>query len=224
MMKRNTYTKLYTWCDDLAYIVGLITADGSLSKDGRHIDVTSKDSEIMSHVTAILKLKTKTSSKLGGFKTYAYSLQFSDVALYDFLLAVGLTPAKSKIMRLLSVPDAQYAHFLRGYFDGDGTTYSYTDPYFGSQKYYIAFASGSKAFLEWVQVTNKRLLSTQGGAINIATRAFQLVYGKSDAQVLYRAMYEHTSNFPKLTRKWEALRGFILADPYGKIPINARVL
>lgn len=31
------------WSPKIAYAVGLITTDGSLSKDGRHIDLTSKD-------------------------------------------------------------------------------------------------------------------------------------------------------------------------------------
>ena len=31
------------WSPELVYAVGLITADGSLSKNGRHIDFTSKD-------------------------------------------------------------------------------------------------------------------------------------------------------------------------------------
>ena len=33
------------WTSELAYAVGLLTTDGSLSKDGRHIDLTSKDVE-----------------------------------------------------------------------------------------------------------------------------------------------------------------------------------
>ncbi len=33
------------WTANLAYAVGLITTDGCLSKDGRHIDLTSKDLE-----------------------------------------------------------------------------------------------------------------------------------------------------------------------------------
>ena len=34
-----------TWSSKLAYAIGLITTDGSLSKDGRHISFTSKDKE-----------------------------------------------------------------------------------------------------------------------------------------------------------------------------------
>lgn len=35
--------KPITWSPEIAYAVGLLTTDGSLSIDGRHIDFTSKD-------------------------------------------------------------------------------------------------------------------------------------------------------------------------------------
>ena len=34
---------LIKWSPHFAYAVGLLTADGCLSKDGRHLDLTSKD-------------------------------------------------------------------------------------------------------------------------------------------------------------------------------------
>ncbi len=35
------------WSPELAYAIGLLVADGCLSKDGRHIDFTSKDLELV---------------------------------------------------------------------------------------------------------------------------------------------------------------------------------
>ena len=39
---------------DLSYIIGLITTDGNLSKDGRHFDFTSKDIEQVKNFKKIL--------------------------------------------------------------------------------------------------------------------------------------------------------------------------
>ena len=39
--------KNVSWNKNLAYAVGLITTDGCLSKDGRHIDLTSKDINLL---------------------------------------------------------------------------------------------------------------------------------------------------------------------------------
>jgi len=33
------------WSKELAYVIGLLVTDGCLSKNGRHIDPTSKDRE-----------------------------------------------------------------------------------------------------------------------------------------------------------------------------------
>jgi len=54
------------WTADLAYVVGLTTTDGSLSKDGRHIDFTSKDKELIKSFAKILKLKNRIGSKYRG--------------------------------------------------------------------------------------------------------------------------------------------------------------
>lgn len=35
---------------DLWYLIGLITTDGCLSSDGRHIDITSKDYEFLREI------------------------------------------------------------------------------------------------------------------------------------------------------------------------------
>lgn len=51
------------WSKKLAYLVGLITADGCLSKDGRHIDFTSKDKELVLILTNSLNLKNKIGMK-----------------------------------------------------------------------------------------------------------------------------------------------------------------
>ena len=43
------------WSSDLAYAVGLITSDGSLSCDGRHIVLVSKDIQLLNVFKRILK-------------------------------------------------------------------------------------------------------------------------------------------------------------------------
>ena len=43
----SVYNICMKWGSDFAYVVGLITTDGSLSKDKRHIDFTSKDLELI---------------------------------------------------------------------------------------------------------------------------------------------------------------------------------
>ena len=133
MGKRGTKPQrkvLIKWSARFAYAIGLLTADGCLSKDGRHIDLTSKDKDQIISFKNCLGLRTKVSVKYSGNGNAAYHTQFGDVIFYQFLLGIGLSPAKSKTVAAVSVPDRYFFHFLRGYFDGDGCSYSYYDPKF----------------------------------------------------------------------------------------------
>jgi len=37
----------FEWTPELAYVVGLLTTDGNLSKDGRHIAIKSADLQLL---------------------------------------------------------------------------------------------------------------------------------------------------------------------------------
>jgi len=45
--------------ENLWYLTGLITSDGSLSKDRRHIDITSSDYEFPQDIKDIIGIKRK---------------------------------------------------------------------------------------------------------------------------------------------------------------------
>ena len=94
------------WTPQIAYAVGLITTDGNLSSDNRHIDFTSKDIESIKTFKKCLNLKNKTGLKKDSRsnKTY-YRIQFGNVNLYRWLLKIGLTPNKTKTIGKLAIPD-----------------------------------------------------------------------------------------------------------------------
>ncbi|PIP23436.1 MAG: hypothetical protein COX36_03420, partial [Candidatus Nealsonbacteria bacterium CG23_combo_of_CG06-09_8_20_14_all_38_19] len=60
------------WSPKLAYIVGLLATDGSLSIDGRHIDFTSKDVQLLKTFKKCLGLKNKIGFKSSGFSKKKY--------------------------------------------------------------------------------------------------------------------------------------------------------
>lgn len=114
------------WSRDFAYAAGLITTDGCLSKDERHIDLTSKDIEQIENFKKILGLKNKIGLKYARndkSKTY-FHIEFGDVKLYRYLLTIGLTPHESKTIKEVRIPNKYFADFLRGSLDGDGYTSS----------------------------------------------------------------------------------------------------
>lgn len=211
---RYSAKRHYEWDDRIAYLVGLITADGCLSNDFRHLNITSKDIEIINIVQRILDRQFAIREKTGMYGSSAYYIQFSDVSLFDFLINIGLTPSKSLTIQHVTVPDCYYSDFLRGYFDGDGSTYGYWDTRWKhSWMFYTSFASGSRVFLEWLRASNTSLIGVSAGAIRKGTRAYQLSYAKDDSKKIFNAMYS-TGDSLRLSRKYLKLIDFIEKDTY----------
>jgi hypothetical protein len=142
------------WSGDLAYTIGLLLTDGSLSKDGRHFNFTSGDKELVKTFAKCLGLKNKIGKKASGFtgrKKYFY-IQFGDINFYKWCLNLGLMPNKSKRLKGLKIPDKFFFDFLRGCFDGDGSIYAYWDPrWHSSYMFYIQFCSASLYFIKWLR-------------------------------------------------------------------------
>ena len=138
------------WTANLAYVIGLISTDGSLSKDGRHIVMVYKDYKQISTFKKLLKLENKITIKASSFnpKGIYYQIQFGNKKLYVFLLKIGLFPNKSKTISSLKIPVRFFWHFLRGVLDGDGYTYSYWDKRWkNSFMLYLGIVSASKKYL-----------------------------------------------------------------------------
>lgn len=203
-MSRYAYKKPFPqWSSSLAYIVGIIATDGNLSSSGRHVNITSKDLEIVSNAKKILKRKNKIGVKARGYskdKKY-YVLQFGDVCLYDFLLSIGLTQAKSKTLQKIKVPSRYFPDFLRGCIDGDGSIGSFYHPESTLVQHKIRLVSASLAFLTWILATIQREMGIQGGWIYSDKKEMHtLSFGKQDTRKVLRLLY-YKKSLPSLSRK-----------------------
>lgn len=207
----------------MAYSVGLMASDGCLSSDGRHLDLTSNDFDQLENFAKAVGRRLKITNKNNSSPNPAYRIQFSDVAYYDFLLGVGLTPAKSKTIGKLAVPKKYYSHFLRGVFDGDGSLYGYYDPRWKkSYMYYTSFTSASVKFLQYLSEMNQKYLGTSSVQVRSTTRAFRITYAKKDSYKLYCQLYRCSSLF--LRRKREKFENFLEINGDGKIKALGRVV
>lgn len=180
------------WSRDLAYAVGLITTDGNLSKDGRHMELTSKDIEQIKNFAEALDLKVKIGTKSSAYNPNGvyYRIQFGNVKLYRFLVKIGLTPNKTKTIGRLKIPDNYFIDFLRGHLDGDGYTSTFWDSMFkNSFRLYTGFTSASKNHLEWIKEQVKRLYDIDGIIECKRKFAFQLKYSKKASIKLLSRLY-----------------------------------
>lgn len=74
------------WSPKFAYAIGLLTADGCLLNDGRHIDFTSKDLEQVVTFKKCFGIKTKIGIKHSGTGNLYHRIQFGDVLFREFLI------------------------------------------------------------------------------------------------------------------------------------------
>lgn len=201
------------WSPKLAYVVGLIATDGSLSKDGRHIDITSKDKDLLATALDCLSLTTKITDKFNSGGSLSHRIQIGDKLFYQWLQGVGLHSNKSKTLDSLKVPRKLYRDFLRGCFDGDGSIWSYWDKrWANSYMFYLTFTGASPKFLRWMQKENKKLFGVSGH-ISHGAHCEQLKYAKKEARVLTNAMY-YNDKVPHLARKRLRLVEILKEDPY----------
>lgn len=191
------------WTAELAYAIGLLTADGCLSAQGSLVDLSSKDKDQIENYIRCLGLKTKIGTKSSSYgKGLYYRTQFKNVLFYQFLESVGLTPAKSKTIGKLKIPPALFFDFLRGTFDGDGCTYSYFDPRWKSSfMFYTVFSSASNVHVQWLQSEIYKRLKIKGHINQNGSKSVHnLKYAKRESLKLLRAMYSEP-NVVCLSRK-----------------------
>jgi hypothetical protein len=188
------------WSPETAYVIGLIATDGNLSVNGRCVSITSKDLDLLETVQACLDLRTRMSPVRGGYGTTCHRIQWSDRRFYDWLVGIGLTPAKSLTLRPLVIPDEYFADFLRGCIDGDGSIVTYVDRYntrkspaYVYTRLFVSIVSASPRFLEWMQTRVWSLRGLSGSLMirrSIGRRdMWCLRYAKHESLAVLRWIY-----------------------------------
>ena len=224
MPRHKLPNKEFQWTPNLAYAVGLLTTDGNLSKDGRHINMRSSDIQLLKTFKKCLNLTTKIAlSKNDGWATKpSYRVQFSGVQFYRWLLKIGLFPAKTYTIGSLNIPDEYFPDFLRGHLDGDGSVWSYEDRWntFKNPKYvYIRlwsrFYSARKAHIQWIRENIIRLLGIRGHVWerppkrpDQTTSMWEVKFAKKESIKLLSWIY-YAPNVPCLKRKRKVADKFI---------------
>ena len=131
-----------------------------------------------------------------------FEIQWGDRAFYDWLVAIGLTPAKSLTLGPIAIPDEVFRDFLRGCIDGDGSIVTYVDRFNTSKnaKYvydrlFVSLVSASPVFLQWIRATVRRLRGVSG---HLTVRhlpkhhdVWCLRYAKRESASLLAWIYHH---------------------------------
>lgn len=202
------------WSPETAYMVGLAATDGCLAKDGRHVDFTSADLELVQTFLRLVRSRTRIGEKSEG----VYRAQVGDVELYCWLQSIGLMPRKSLVLGPVDVPDHLFLDLVRGLLDGDGSILNFR--YRGTGKanherlyesLLAVFISASHRHLEWLRAGLARRLGIRGSLqrrrMKSGNYCSRLAYAKRESLVLLPLLYADPAA-PRLMRKWRIWEDF----------------
>ena len=224
MPKPKLPDKDFKWTPELAYAIGLITTDGSLSKNRRQITMRSSDIQLLNTFKKCLNLSNKIARSKNDewAKRPCYRVQFGSVQFYRWLLKIGLFPAKTYTISDLKIPDEHFRDFLRGHLDGDGSISTYVDRWntFKNPKYvyirlFVRFRSVSKKHIDWLRKKIHENLSIRGHIWERmslkpyqTTSMWTLKFAKKDSIRLLSWIY-YKPDVPCLKRKRKTAEKFI---------------
>ena len=130
-----------TWTPNMAYVAGLFYADGTMNKEANKISITlhKEDRYLLEKIQCELQ---STSSITDITTSNCCVIPIYSAQIKQDLSIMGVTPNKSLTVEMPEIPILYLSHFVRGYFDGDGTIVQSKD------NPRVNFTCGSKKFLE----------------------------------------------------------------------------
>lgn len=213
MPKRRLPEKDFAWDAKLAYAVGLLVTDGNLSNSGRHIVMRSAEIPMLETFKTCLDLQNKIGSTTRKDGRTHFRVQFGNVQFYDWLLRIGLTPAKNLTIGAINVPDWVFPDYLRGCIDGDGSIQTYSDKYnyykgrnYITKRLFIRIVSGSERHIVWLQNKIQYLTKLHGAIIRRPppdekrSSLWELKFAKKESMKLIDWIY-YDPSVPCLQRK-----------------------
>lgn len=109
-------------CEEKAYLLGFIFADGSVNNGQLWIDINDKDREILEKIRNLLHSNCKISTRIKG-KSIMSRITIKNTNFVSYLEQYGIIKNKTKETRHLpidKIPQIFQKDFLRGLIDGDG--------------------------------------------------------------------------------------------------------
>jgi hypothetical protein len=194
--------------NEKAYIIGFIFADGGIYKNYLEFSLSINDVEILEFIKKELEYNGPMQNYILNGKEYIRLFVCSKNIVND-LKNIGITPNKTyESKKLPQIGNKYIFHFLRGFFDGDGSIYS--SNYRKKPEYCVNFSS-NKSILEEI----KKILSYN----NISSGKIRRRYNNNDIscmieikgniniEKIYRLLY-HNANF-YLLRKYKRFMKFL---------------
>ena len=187
--------------EEKAYWLGFLYADGCVHSNDYAVSINITDKEhVEKFKTAIGAINhniTVTQDERFENAKTLYQFSIKDKQLHQDLIKWGCIPQKSLLLnKIPNIPRDYIPHFIRGYFDGDGSLHYLK----GTDSYRISFI-GTKEFLSDVQKELQTNVTLQG---NIAGRAYVLqIAGRKQVERILNYLYNNSQESNRLDRKYQ---------------------
>lgn len=184
---------------DMAYVLGFIAADGSLSKNDNRIkiDLSTKDRDQLELIKTVMKIDYPIKDYINSNNYEVSELVWTCQQHKHDLAKYGVTPNKTYSLLFPTQLNKQYwRDFIRGYFDGDGCI--------TGQKPEWKICSYRKEILETI---NDFFFENGIDKVEIHKRKTENLYDIRYASIpslrkIYNLIY-YSNNIPYLKRKKE---------------------
>ena len=189
------------------YWLGLILADGNISKDMKSFELTLKDKEHIQKFMECIQSKHKLSIRHVNGQEY-YRVSFNDRNIISKLLSLGILPNKSNIdFDMPNIPDIFFNDFLRGLIDGDGGYYVYN--YKNIERLFTMINIGLHSPKFANQILNKiNNFYNVNGKLYKGKTCYNIRFAKRDSIKLINILFEHSSLY--LQRKYSKIEKYII--------------
>jgi hypothetical protein len=174
-----------------AYWLGVLFADGSITKKASksgQIIFSSKDKDwVELFLSDVGSNNTPNCEYQKVFKKYIWKAQITSAQMYNDLNNLGCTPTKTKTIRIPILEDDLVHHFIRGYFDGDGTVGAYKNLKNSDWKILKSgFCSGSQEFI----IDLLKILPVKNKTIKQVKECYITQHSLQDTLNLFSYMYK----------------------------------
>lgn len=173
--------------EDKAYFLGLMYADGSVSKNSFYLKL--KDEDVIQEFKKYLK--TEADIKIINNQ---YSLTVCRQSMSIDLINQGCCINKTTSIRFPSLDKNLIRHFIRGFYDGDGSLILNANRSHNC----LNFTSGSLEFLQQLQNSLKDISFTNGGISKEKNcEVWHLRYGGKQVHIILDWLYNSSNLYLK---------------------------
>ena len=187
------------WNENMAYILGFIYADGciidrkkSTGDEVLYIALANADYDHLVKIRDKIAPNKKIWVYYKKLNNKYYRIDYLRIGsryLCKRLKDLGVKNRKSKVLEFPHVPKKYLSHFIRGYFDGDGSFLIYRN------EPRLSFCSGTKVFLDYISllIANNLGLSKKNIIYGKVAGAYYLHYHTRESIVVGEWLYNNSS-------------------------------